>query len=231
MSANEYQKVLEFYGSYGELYKGYGGFIEKYDPHIAEAYLQKYWLGAAAYKKDWQALQASIFDMEKRLPAMIFKQAWGFVSLLGGTMLEKRDIVYLQHCMQVTGDRDFVVIQDTFGVEAKQLPYAFRMQYPATISWEELVSGNYISAAIFDLPENYYYLFGNSGKWGIYVASDEIQPVILIGFEKTYSQLFRTTFNIPPGEYCETMEDLDYIPADDRPNLKEWVPKPYRKVT
>ena len=82
-------------------------------------------------------------------------------------------------------------------------------------------------------------MFGDSGQWGIYVPSDEaviesstlITFPNLIGFEKSYSQLFRTSFNIPPGEYYETMEDRDYIPEDDRPNLKEWVPKPYRQTT
>ena len=73
-------------------------------------------------------------------------------------------------------------------------------------------------------------MFGDSGQWGIYVASDKIKikSVNLIGFEKSHSQLFKTAFKIPPKECFETMEDRDYIPADDRPNLKEWVPQPHR---
>ena len=224
MLTNDYQEILR-------AYKGYGGLVAKDDPHVAESYLKRYWLSAAQYAQDWQALHSRIFAAEKRLPGMIFKQDWGFVSLLGGAMLGERDIAHLQRCMQVIGDRSFVVIQDTFGMDADQLSYAFRLKYPATISWTELVSGNYISAALFDLPEHHYYLFGDSGKWGVYIASDEIESVNLIGFEKSYSQLFRTSFNIPPGEYCETMEDLDYIPADDRPDLKAWVPEPYRQIT
>jgi len=220
VSTNEYQNILQGY-------EKYTGLVED-DPEIAEAYLQKYWLSTAEYKQDWGALQSTIFDLEKRLPAMIFKKDWGFVSLLGGTIPEKQDIERLQLCMKETGDRYFVVIQDTFGRKEEEWPYVFRMKYPATISWEALVSGNYISAALFYLPENNYYLFGNSGKWGIYVASDEIESINLVGFAKPYDQLFRTSFKIPQGEYCETMEDRDYIPADDRPSLKEWVPQLYR---
>ena len=86
------------------------------------------------------------------------------------------------------------MIQDTFGMNERKLSHAFRMKYPVAIGWEELTSGNYISATLFESAEGHYYLFGDSGQWGIYVASDIMDPIILIGFEKSYSQLFRSSF-------------------------------------
>ena len=67
MTVNDYQEVLR-------VYTRPGGFNEEDDPEAAKLYLQKYWLSTAEYKQHSQALQASIFDMEKRLPGNAWKR-------------------------------------------------------------------------------------------------------------------------------------------------------------
>ena len=108
------------------------------------------------------------------------------------------------------------------------------MKYPLDTGWDELMSGNFISAGLFKVSESNYYIFGDNGEWGMYVATEYIDeavnsagtPIRIIGFNPKYRMVFRDAFEIPEGEYCE---DVNYIPEEERPDLKEWVPKNYRK--
>ncbi len=47
--------------------------------------------------------------------------------------------------------------------------------------------------------------------------SDSGTPIRIIGFNPYYRDIFRQNFQIPDGEYCE---NVDYIPEEERPNLK-----------
>lgn len=201
---------------------------------VAKTYLKKYWLSDIAYKKYWEFLHSFIFDLNKHLPNMIYRKDFQFISLLGGVPFEQNDFEKLQTCMQSIGEKKFVIIQDTFEPEPNQSDVALKIKYPVNVDWNELMSGNFISAALFEFSGNNYYIFGDSGKWGMYVATEYIDetvnpagtPINIIGFDPAYSNIFRDVFQIPDGEYCE---NVDYIPQEERPNLKEWVPEAYRE--
>lgn len=203
------------------------------DREKAEEYLEKYGMPSTLYESNWAKAHNSIFNLNKQLPDMIFKKDFEFVSLLGGVMFEERDFEQFKSCIRKIGERSFAVVQDTYGFGLKQLSYSLNMNYPIDISWEELMSGNFISAVLFEYVENDYYLFGNSEEWGMYVANEYIDesvslagnPIRIIGFDKGHRDTFRETFEIPDGQ-C--YENLDYIPEEERPNLKEWVPPLYQ---
>ena len=216
------------------------------DKRIVKRYMEKYWLTDSSCQNNWKFLHESIFSLSKELPDMIFKKDFEFISLCGGGTFIQKDFGQLMSCIKKLGERNFVVIQDTSGMPSfyrrrndtwswSQIPakYALKMKYPVNISWDELMSGNFISTILFEFYPAHYYVFGDSGQWGMYAAHEYINteidpagtPIRIIGFNPKYRKMFRGSFEIPDGDYCE---NLDWIPKETRPNLKEWVPKLYR---
>ncbi len=229
----EYQAILDKYSfslySIGsKLKEGEWGNKEK-----AIEYLKKYYLPDIVYHERWKEIQNSIFYLDRQLPDMIFKKKFEFISLLGGVVFEQKDFEKLKTCLQAIGERNFLIVKDTPELELQQTNSILKMKYPPSIGWDELMSGNFLSAALFEFSGNNYYIFGTSGKWGMYAANDYLDrsvnsagtPINIIGFDPTYKDTFREAFEIPAGEYCENVE---YISEEERPNLKEWVPKAYR---
>ena len=220
-----YQRYLDMYGVPG---------AEKPNVSVAERYLQKYGLSDTSYQSEWQSLHSSVFDLCGQLPDMIFKKDFEFISLLGGITFEQKDFEQLKFCLQqIIGESNLLVVQNTFGMSLDQKQYALKMKYPLNIGWDEIMSGNFISTALFKASESDYYIFGDSGEWGMYVATEYINevanpagtPIRIIGFDPKYRAIFRDAFDVMEGEYCE---NIDYIPEEERPDLKEWVPEKYR---
>ena len=214
----------------------YGSSLDWGDTRIVKRYMKKYWLTDSSYRNNWKFLHESIFSLSKELPDMIFKKDCEFISLCGGDTFIQKDFGQLMSCINKLGEKHFVVIQDTSWMPSfyqgnytwLQIPvkYALKMKYPVNISWDELMSGNFISTTLFEYYPAHYYVFGDSGQWGMYAAHEYINtPIRIIGFNPKYRKMFRESFGIPDGDYCE---NLDWIPKNERPNLKEWVPKLYR---
>jgi hypothetical protein len=57
---------------------------------------------------------------------------------------------------------------------------------------------------VFLRPIRNYFIFGDSGTWGIYAGSDYELPLKIIGFDKKYSNMFHEKFKIP----ADDLEDL-----------------------
>lgn len=201
---------------------------------LAKQYLKKYWLTDATYKNEWAAVHHSLFDVNKQLPDMIFKQNFDFISLLGGVMFEAEDFERFRSCIKKLGEKDFVIIEQATGTKRRSSPATFRMRYPIDIAWDELMNGDFVSVSLFEKDENDYYIFGKSNLWGMYVANNFFEssseapgnPIRIIGFHPLCRDIFRVVFKIPEGEYCE---NLNYIPEKERPDLNEWTPRRYKE--
>ncbi|PJD94825.1 MAG: hypothetical protein CK425_10575 [Parachlamydia sp.] len=111
---------------------------------------------------------------------------------MGGCLFHQDDFEQLQSAIQCTNDTYFVVIQNT--QDFTQGEPMFKMKFPVNISWEELISGNYISSVLFEMNYNEYFVFGSSGKWGKYSATEHEYPLDLIGFKPEYSTIFNEKF-------------------------------------
>ena len=222
------------------------------DKTAAENYLKRYGLFDEK-NEDWEAMkekQEAIFYLDKRLPDMIFKKDFEFIGLLGGAIFEERDFNQFKSCLDKIGEKTFVVVQELFRYEAETIKHSLKMKYPADISWEELMSGNYISTILFEGYECDYYVFGESGEWGMYVSDEYYSedydgktispdggPINIMGFSKEYRDIFRKGYEIPDGQYYE---NVDYLLEDEvegeedlnleLPNLKELVPPLYRSL-
>jgi len=179
----------------------------------AEEYLQKYWLPKQEFEKGWKPIQDKIFIQNQSLPELIYSSEYELIALRGGCLFVEEDFRQLQKVMQEMGDSHFVIIQHSQEFTAGEP--MFRMKFPVNITWDELTSGNYISAILLEMSYNEYYVFSESGNWGKYSANDYENPLDMMGFKPEYEQIFRKYFNLPTEEWDE---------------IKEWLPPKYKEL-
>lgn len=202
----EYQEHLDEYIS--EYYLTYTQLTEKEwgNKELAKSYLEKYWLNMNEYEKKWAHIQNNIFNKDfKYLPDSVFLEGFALIPMIGGTIFSEDDFEALKRCMKETKDNFFVIIQNTF---EQQNSSAFRMKYPSNISWNELMSGNYISTVLFEMFHNEYFIFGESGLWGKYIANDEFPPLDIVGVKKEFASIFVDSFKDLREEKQETIDSL-----------------------
>lgn len=202
----EYQSLLDKYSFEGySLYSTYIPRSEWGKKEIAQKYLEKYWLSQKEYENKWKPIQDKIFiNQDKGLPELVFASEYEILALQGGVLFEESDFKQLQKCFKTIGDKFFVIIENTFG---NTIEPAFRMKYPADISWKELMSGNFISSVMCEMFHNEYFVFGESTEWGKYSANDYINALDLLGFTKKYRSLFKSNFEISQEE-AHTIKQL-----------------------
>lgn len=169
---------------------------------LAESYLQKYWLREQEYLAIWKPIQDKIFFQNKNFPDLIYNNAFDVIILKSGCLFIEEDFNQLKAMMTEIGEKYFVIIQHS--QEFTRGEPMFRMKFPVNISWEELVSGNYISSVLFEMPYNEYYVFGYTATWGKYSANDYNYPLDIIGFKPEFKPFFKRIFK-------QTKEDLEEV--------------------
>jgi hypothetical protein len=210
----EYQLHLDEYSLEGS------GWFSKLTPEsewgkqeTAQRYLENYWLPQDEYEHTWKPRQNKIFsNQDKGLPEIVFKEGFEIIALRGGCLFLKEDFEKLQQCFLEVGDEYFVIIENTF--DGKVQEPAFQMKYPTTISWEELISGNFISSTIVESNYKEYFVFGDSEVWGKYSASNYQNPLDIIGFKPEYTSSFKNNLKQSDEEYQE---------------IKDWLPLMYKQ--
>lgn len=210
----EYHKHIDEYSNYG--YSSFSKLVpsEQWgDKQLAEAYLQKYWLTEQDYQKNWEPVHDKIFCRDKGLPDLVYRSGFKIIALKGGCLFMEEDFVQLQNVMQEIGDNHFVIIQHS--QEFTEGEPMFRMKFPVNITWSELISGNYISAVLFEMGYNEYFVFSESGNWGKYSANDYEYPLDIIGFKPELVSIFKEHFQQSKEEQEE---------------IQEWLPINYRKL-
>ncbi len=211
----EHVQLLNKYAS--EVYSMYSQTISENqwgNKSVALEYLKKYYLSNEDYLKNWKPIQNTIFkNQDKGLPDVVFKDDFSLLAIRGGILFEKEDFENLQNCIEEVGDTKLIIVQNDYGRKLKVPP--FRMIYPSDITWEELMSGNFISTAIFEMFANEYFVFSESGSWGKYSANDYEHPLDLIGFKPQYASVFKKQFKQPQEEWDE---------------IKEWLPLKYKEL-
>lgn len=178
---------------------------------LAEEYLHKYWLPEQEYLHIWKPIQDKIFISRKSLPDLIYNPEFDMIITIGGCLFIEEDFLQLQKIMQEFGEDYFVVVQS--GQDYTDGEPMFRMKFPVNITFEELISGNYISAVLIEMSFNEYYIFGESGKWGKYSATDYIRSLDIIGFKPELASIFKMQFRQSKEEWEE---------------LHKWLPQNYK---
>lgn len=173
---------------------------------LAEKFLQKYWLTEQEYLRTWKPIQDNIFIEGVRLPDIIYNSEFEMIALRGGCLFIEEDFLQLQKVMQGINEEYFVIIQHSQDfTEGEPM---FRMKFPVNITWEELTSGNYISAVLLEMSYNGYFVFGSKGNWGKYSANDYENPLDIIGFKPELAHIFQEHFKQAKEEQEEIRELL-----------------------
>jgi hypothetical protein len=210
----EYIRHIEEYSVYG--HSSFSNLLssEKWgDKKLAEEYLKKYWLTEQEYLSIWKPIQDKVFIQGKSLPDLIYHPEFEIIALRGGCLFLQEDFLQLQKAMQEVGEEYFVIIQHSQDfTEGEPM---FRMKFPVTTSWEELTSGNYISAVLLEMSYNEYFVFGSKGNWGKYSANDYENPLDIIGFKPALAHIFQEHFKQPKEEQEE---------------IREWLPQEYKEL-
>lgn len=180
---------------------------------FADEYLQKYWLSEQEYLSSWEPIQNKIFIEGENLPNLIYHSEFEIIVTNGGCLFTKENFLQLQKTIRNVGEKYFVVVQS--GQEYTKGEPKFRMKFPVSITWEELTSGNYISAVLLEMSFNEYYVFGSSGKWGKYSATDYLRSLDIIGFKPELASVFQENFKQS---------------KEKREEIQKWIPENYRKL-
>lgn len=189
----EYNRHIEEYLNYG-----YSSFSKLISPkewgnkQVAERYLAKYWLPEEEYIKIWKPIQDKIFKESGDLSDSLYLSDFQSISVEGGCLFTKEDFEQLQNAIKDIGESYIVIIQNS--QEFTEGEPMFKMKFPSNITWKELTSGNYISAVLFEMNYNEYFVFGANGNWGKYSATDSEEPLDIIGFKSKYSKTFEKYF-------------------------------------
>ena len=183
---------------------------------IAEDYLRKYWLPTNEYQREWKRIQDAIFtNQECGVPQIQFQAGFRIYPLRGGIVFDQEYFEKLRACIEETHDTSFVLVQNLCGKSTAGKLRPFMMKYPVDISWKEVMSGNYISSVLFEWSANEYFIFGDSCKWGEYIASDYVHPLNILIFREEYGNIFRGIFKVSREEWIEILEN--------------WLPPEYEK--
>ena len=155
------------------------------DVEAAEAYMYKYWLYEKEYLEKWIQVEDSIFkDKASGLKGDVFTNTYSFLPLESASLLDYDDFSLLKGLLHWAKDQYLFVVENCGNYGKKEECY--RMKFPSNISWEELNSGNYISSVLTKMYHNEYFVYGDSGKWGWYVANDYKDPLKLIGVNNNF---------------------------------------------
>lgn len=212
----EYIRHINEYSNYG--HSSFSTLVpsdEWGNKKLAEDYLQKYWLSEQEYLSVWKPIQDKIFVPGKRLPDLVYRSDFEMIALRGGCLFLEEDFKQLQNVMQEVGEEYFVIVQHSQDFTDGEP--MFRMKFPVNITWKELTSGNYISAVLFEMSYNEYFVFGKSGEYGKYAANDYEFPLDIIGFKPALASVFREQFMLPKEEQEEIRE---YLPQKYKELIK-----------
>lgn len=206
----EFQTHIDFYRVYAQMH--FSKLLTESNwgnKALATKYLTKYWLGENEYLNRWKPIQDKIFYSNKNLPDLVFRPNFEILAYRGGCLFIEEDFIQLQKAMKELADDYFVIIQ--ISQDFTEGEPMFRMKFPVNITWEELTSGNYISAVLLEMSYNEYFIFSESGNWGRYSANDYKYPVDIIGFKPDLAPFFRKQFPYQNENHIEVMSNLPDI--------------------
>lgn len=208
---NEINKIIDKYSS--EFYLIFSSIQASNwgDQRTALNYLNKYWIEKSDYEHKWKLVQNCIFiNQNSGYPDLVFNKDFTLYADLGGVLFEKSDFRVFQEFLKEIGESTFLIIENTFGkLDAPQL----RMQYPINITWDELMSGNFLSSVLFESSVNEYFVFGGKSDWGMYAPNECENPLNIFGSKGQ-------SLNALKKHFRQTKEDWEEI--------KRWLPPIYK---
>ena len=204
----EFQYLLDYYSlSDAQLFSGYFKLNQTINIQKAESFLDKYWLLNDEFLNKWKPIQDTMFcNLDQGLPAMVFENGFEILVSEEGSLFDEQRFEKIKKCILACGDDSFVVIQNDFDGhyvgamggkgEKYKKPALFNLKFPASITWQELMSGDFISAILCGFPMGTYLLYGYSKSWAFYVDNEVFKiPLQVVAFKSEFEQAFRKEFS------------------------------------
>ena len=152
----------------------------------------------------------------------MFNESFKLIAQKAGILFTKEEYFALQKCMKVSGDEYFVIIENKFARNAIGDYPRLRFKFSVDTTWKELNNDDekdFSDISSYDLilnPQKHFYVFGDSGKWGKYVANDyNYTPLDIIGFKPELAHIFKEYFKQSKEEQEE---------------IREWLPHKYKEL-
>ncbi|MBX7226398.1 MAG: hypothetical protein K1X55_10230 [Chitinophagales bacterium] len=163
---------------------------------LTKGYLDKYWLSELEYNAKWKPIQDTIFVKDfDWFPNNPINPMFSFKILGGGLLFTEKTFNKLIEFSKEFSDRYFVIIEDDNNS-------FLRFKFPTNVCWNEInmiSNGNIetegMSYELFGRPIRNYYVFGDSGHWGKYVANDLDNPIDIIAYKEEDKNKFDKIFN------------------------------------
>ncbi len=214
----EYEYTLEYFPKFDSGITGFLKSDHKDDIEKAEKFLNKYWLDKSEYDSVWKPVQDYIFHAKQRRKGTIFKDDFTLIVAKGGQLFWPERFEKFKAFISAMGEENFVVVHN---VNELNTPL-FRLKFPVDITWDEMMSGDYVSAFLCGFPCEEYMLYGKSRKWGRYAGNDFAFPLDMYAFEQEYANVFDEIFKISKQERRELYEnDRFHLPQAYKDLIKK----------
>ncbi len=188
-----YNSIIDYYYSDADYYFMYSGITNEpsdsqaflkskwEDKSLALEYLDRFYLFDGTYRSKYKEIQYAIFNSETRsFPEFVFLKEYLLFPILGGLAFVEEDFRMLKMLRQLTKDNELLVIMNNVDKNNEATP-PLRFKFPLDCSWSDLMSGGVFSTILFEMPHNDFFVFGDAGKWGKYVANDLETPLDIWG--------------------------------------------------
>ena len=135
-----------------DYYKQLSFYMDEESRDQTESYFEKYWLSKSEYLQKWLLIQKSIYDVSGfQFPYVKFQTDFEIIALRGGLIFTEQDFTLLKDCLKETGESHFVIVENVDEDNPHHGEPPLRFKYPLNISWQELLSGGYISQELFQM--------------------------------------------------------------------------------
>ena len=153
-------------------------------------YLNKYYINDAENQKfiidkRQKIFNNSSFGNQVNSDFVFFNKGFSLSFFMGGILLIEENLEAIKKIMLNYGENYFFIVKD-------DLDNTIVLKYPRTISWAEITDCmeeknqkdfNNIVYELFSLPEDNYFIYGESCNWGIYAAMDYVYPIEFWGIK------------------------------------------------
>jgi hypothetical protein len=202
----EFQHLLEKYHHEGwRLWSQRLGATEWGDVPAARGYLERYWLPSADLS-EWHTRAESVFGAQAlSATEPVFPDDWKLRPMLGGVVMIESQWVALRRLAGLAGDQEIAVLEKFGSAESDDPP--IRLRFPVTATWQDLLSGNFMSSIVFEMLYKEYLVLGNSGSWGMFSATEHEMPFNIVALTGALDALVGDEFRATPDEWA-TIRDM-----------------------
>jgi hypothetical protein len=206
-----YQHLLDKYSLGGwQMYTTHSS--EWGDVPAADRFLARFWMSEDEFRTRWVNRVSQVFG-EGALDAVnpMFRQSFIVRALRGGALLGEKEWNALQRCWLDTGDAYIAILEKPGSADEPPV----HLKVPTSATWADLMSGNFISAMLFEMPYKEYLVVGESATWGVFEATEHDLPVSLVGNVADHDAIFGRELRVS---------------AEEEETIYGWLPDAYKSV-